>query len=296
MIETLIIVLSEGLAKGMVLFLVAAGLTVIFGVLGVLNFAHGSFYMLGAYLTFFIATGSGPLFFESFWIGVVLAAIIVGFIGAILEVTVIRPTYDMKHGAIYQLLLTFGLLLIIDSTARWVWGTEFQSINLPSELSFRISVAGVGILAYDLFLIGFGFVMALTIWLLFTRTSIGRNTRAAAENADMANVLGVNVPVLFTIVFFAGSAIAGLGGALASAQASVSPDMGESVIIESFIVVVLGGLGSFAGAFIGALLIGLADAVVFQLAPQFRAFVPFALMAIVLLVQPAGLLGEEGEH
>lgn len=296
MLETLIVVLSEGLAKGMVLFLVAAGLTVIFGVLGVLNFAHGSFYMLGAYLTFFIATGSGPFFFESFWIGVILAAIIVGLVGAALEVAVIRPTYDMEHGAIYQLLLTFGLLLVIDSSARWVWGTEFRSVGVPSELSFRASVMGVDIPAYDLFLIGFGFLMALLIWLLFTQTSIGRNTRASAEDADMANVLGINVPILFTVVFFAGSAIAGLGGALASAQASVNPDMGESVIIESFIVVVLGGLGSFAGAFAGALLIGLADAVFFQLAPQFRAFVPFALMAIVLLVQPAGLLGEEGEH
>lgn len=296
MLDTLIVVLSEGLARGMVLFLVAAGLTVIFGVLGVLNFAHGSFYMLGAYLTYFVATGSGPIFFENFWVGVIVAAILVGIIGAVLEVTVIRPTYEMEHGVVYQLLLTFGLLLVIDSSARWIWGTQFRSIGVPSELSFRVSIAGVEIPAYDLFLIGFGFVAAIAIWLLFTQTSIGRKTRASAEDSDMANVLGVNVPVLFTLVFFAGSAIAGLGGALASAQVSVNPDIGESIIIESFIVVVLGGLGSFAGAFVGALLIGLTDAIVFQFAPTFRAFVPFALMALILIVRPAGLLGEEEEH
>lgn len=296
MIETLIVVLSEGLAKGMVLFLVAAGLTVIFGVLGVLNFAHGSFYMLGAYLTYFVATGAGPIFVESFWIGVLLAAFLVGVIGAVLEVTVIRPTYEMEHGVVYQLLLTFGLLLVIDSSARWIWGTEFRSVGVPPELSFRVSISGVEIPAYDLFLVVFGFAAAVLIWLLFTQTSIGRKTRASAEDADMANVLGVNVPVLFTLVFFAGSAIAGLGGALASAQISVNPDIGESIIIESFIVVVLGGLGSFAGAFVGALLIGLTDAVVFQFAPTYRAFVPFALMALVLIVRPAGLLGEEGDQ
>lgn len=285
----------NGLATGMLLFLIAIGLTLIFGVLGVLNFAHGSLYMLGAYFTFFLVTGTGTLgLFEGrFWLTVLLAALFVAIIGGFLERVIISRVYDADHSI--QILLTFALVLIIDNGVRFVWGTSFRSVEVPSVLNFQLNALGLVLPAYNLFLIAAGATMALLLWAVFRFTKAGKIVRAAAEDRDTTSALGINVPLVFTSVFVAGSALAGLGGALAAPFQSVQPAMGENIIINAFIVVVVGGLGSFAGTLVAALLIGIVRALTFLVEPRAVAFIPFALMAVVLLVRPEGLFGEAAE-
>ncbi|MFB6130842.1 MAG: branched-chain amino acid ABC transporter permease [Salinigranum sp.] len=286
-------VILSGVANGMLLFLAAVGLTLIFGVLGVLNFAHGSLYMLGAYFTFFLAS-DGKLFGvipSNFWLALVLAPIGVAVVGGLMERFIIRPIYDRDH--IFQLLLTFALVLVIDNAARMLWGTSFRSVSVPPELAFQVPIFGQSYPFYNLFIIVVGAAFALGMYLLFERTRIGKSVRAAAQDRDIANALGINVPLLFTGTLILGSLLAGIGGALAAPYQSVQPTMGENIIISSFVIVVLGGLGSFAGAFVGALLIGVVNSLAFVFAPTLQPIIPFALMAIVILSKPAGLFGTE---
>ncbi|WP_254538511.1 branched-chain amino acid ABC transporter permease [Halomarina litorea] len=287
------IALVNGVANGMLLFLAAVGLTLIFGVLGVLNFAHGSLYMLGAYFTFFLVTASGPFAFFNgqFWLALLVAPLLVAVVGGVIERVLIRPIYDRDHE--FQLLLTFAVVLVIDNAARILWGTDFRSIGVPAGLDFQVSLLGRGYPVYNLFLIAVGAVFALGMWLVFERTRVGKMVRAAAQDRDIANALGVNVPLLFTAMFVAGSVLAGLGGALSAPYQTIQPTMGESIIINSFVVVVVGGLGSFSGALVGALLIGVVNSLAFLVAPALQPVIPFVLMAIVLLSMPTGLFGRE---
>lgn len=290
-VTSLLLAMLSGLATGMALFLAAVGLTLVFGVLDVLNFAHGSLYMLGAYALFFMVRGEGPIPFEiNFWVAVVLAAVFVAVFGAFLERVFIRPIYDADH--VFQLLLTFALVLVIDNGVRILWGTEYRAVGTPEVLSFTVPILGRGFPAYQLFLIVAGGIAAIVMWLMFEQTRIGKIVRAASEDRDMANALGINVPAVFTLVFLFGSALAGLGGALAAPLQSVIPTMGETIIIEAFIIVVIGGLGSFSGAFIGAILIGLVESVAFVFIPNFEPVIPFVLLAAVIVIRPAGLFGE----
>lgn len=288
---SLLLAMLSGLATGMALFLAAVGLTLVFGVLDVLNFAHGSLYMLGAYSMFFLVRGEGLIPIEiNFWIAVLIAAIFVAVFGAFLERVFIRPIYDVDH--VFQLLLTFALVLVIDNGVRIMWGTDYRSVDVPAALDFTVPIFGRGFPAYELFLIVAGAVSAVGMWLMFERTRIGKIVRAASEDRDMANALGINVPAVFTLVFLFGSALAGLGGALAAPLQSIIPSMGETIIIEAFIIVVIGGLGSFTGAFIGAILIGLVESIAFVFIPNFEPVIPFILLAAVIVVRPAGLFGE----
>lgn len=292
-VNSIAIALLNGVANGMLLFLAAVGLTLIFGVLGVLNFAHGSLYMLGAYFTFFLVNASGPLsmFNGNFWLALLVAPVLVAIIGGLMERFIIRPIYDREHT--FQLLLTFALVLVIDNAARILWGTDFRSISVPSELAFQVQLLGQTYPAYNLFIIAVGALFAVTMWLVFERTRIGKMVRAAAQDRDAANALGVNVPALFTGMFIVGSVLAAIGGALAAPYQTIQPTMGEHIIIDSFIIVVIGGLGSFSGALAGALLIGVVNSLAFQFAPAFQPVIPFVLMAVVLLSLPAGLFGKE---
>ena len=285
--------LLNGVANGMLLFLAAVGLTLVFGVLGVLNFAHGSLYMLGAYVTFFLVSASGPLsvFNGNFWLAIVVAPLIVAAFGAALERVIIRPIYDRDH--IFQLLLTFALVLVIDNAARIFWGTEFRSVAVPSQLAFGVPLFGRQYPAYNLFLIAVGVAFAVAMWVAFERTRVGKMVRAAAQDREIANALGVNVSLLFTAMFLVGSLLAAVGGALSAPYQTIQPTMGENIIIESFIIVVIGGLGSFSGALVGALLIGLVNSLAFLLVPSLQPILPFVLMAVVLLIAPAGLFGQE---
>jgi len=289
-IESLAVALLNGLADGMLLFLIAVGLTLIFGVLGVLNFAHGSFYMLGAYVTFFfmsssVLEGVGG----KFYLALLIVPLVVAMLGGLIERFLIRPIYEYDH--IFQLLLTFAFVLIIDNGVRLIWGTDFRSVNVSGALGGSIDLFGRTYPQYNIILIVLGGLMAIAMWLVFERTRFGKTVRAASQDRDMANSLGVNVPFLFTAVFFIGTALAAFGGVLAAPYRTIQPTMGESIIVESFVVVVLGGLGSFACAFVGALLIGLMNSLAFIYLPQLEPVIPFVLMAVILLVRPAGLFG-----
>lgn len=292
-VTSIVVALLNGLANGMILFLAAIGLTLIFGVLGILNFAHGSLYMMGAYFTVLLIQAQGALGFlnGNFWLLLLVTPILVAIVGALMEGLVIRRVYDHAHA--YQLLLTFALVLILDNGIRILFGAEPQSFAVPSELSFSIDVLGRPFAAYNLFLIVVGAIVIVALWSLFNYTRFGRQVRAAAQDRDIASAHGINVRRLFTIVFFLGSALAGLGGALAAPYQSITPSMGETIIIESFIIVVIGGLGSFGGALVGALLIGIINSMAFLLVPQFEPYIPFVLMAVILLVKPSGLFGRE---
>lgn len=272
----------------------AAGLTLVFGVLDVLNFAHGSLYMLGAYVTFFMTGKDGILagLPGDFWLGAFAAAVIVAIFGAILERFLIRPIYGQDH--IFQLLLTFGLVLFLDNGARVLWGTSNRSVATPDILAFQVPILGSQYPAYNLFAIAAGSIVAIGMFLLFERTRIGKVVRASAENRSTAEALGINVPVVFTLVFMFGAALAAIGGALAAPRQALQPSMGESVIVEAFIVTVIGGLGSFAGALVGSILIGLVGSLAFLFVPRLEPLIPFAMLAAVILLRPAGLFGDVG--
>jgi branched-chain amino acid transport system permease protein len=276
--------LTSALITGLILFLVASGLSLIFGVMGVLNFAHGSLYMLGAYLSFSL------LRFANFGVVTVAAALGVAAIGLVLERVFIRRIYGAP--LLYQLLLTYAFILVFDDLAKVVWGYDFVSIGVPDM--FRrppIFIGRAPVPAFYAFIIAAGVAVAIALWGLLTRTRFGKIIRAAADNPTMVAALGINVAAVATGVFALGSFLAGLGGVLAAPVRSIFPGMGFSILVESFIVVVIGGLGSMAGAFLGALLIGFVRAFGSIAFPALEEGLVFMLMAVVLLLRPRGILG-----
>jgi len=277
----------NGLAQGMLLFLIAVGLTLIFGVLGVLNFAHGALYMLGAYVTYQLASRAEL----DFWIALLLAPLVVGALGGLIEILFLRRMYARETA--FQLLLTFAFILILDDGVRIVWGSGPRTVRQPELLSGSIPI-GAGLFpTYNLAVAAFAPVVAFALWLVLARTPAGRAVRAAAQDREMAAALGLDVPRIFTLVFAAGTALAALGGALAAPLRTLSPAMGDAIIIDSFVVAVVGGLGSLPGAFVGALLLGQLGAfgIIHPAVAQFQIAFPFLLMAVILLVRPRGLFG-----
>lgn len=275
--------LTSALITGVILFLVASGLSLIFGVMGILNFAHGSLYMLGAYLSF-------SLLGVNFGVTTVAAALGVAAIGLLLERLFIRRIY--RAPLLYQLLLTYAFILVFDDLAKVVWGYDFVSVGVPD--AFRrppIFVGRAPVPAYYVFIIAVGVLVAVGLWLLLTRTRFGKIVRAAADNPTMVAALGINVALVSMAVFALGSFLAGLGGVLAAPVRSIYPGMGFSILVESFIVVVIGGLGSIGGAFVGALLIGFVRAFGSVAFPALEEGLVFMLMAAVLLLRPRGVLG-----
>jgi branched-chain amino acid transport system permease protein len=285
-LDVLLVNLLNGLSWGMLLFLISMGLTIIFGVAGVLNFAHGALFMLGAYVAMQVALWTG-----SFWAGLVVAPLAVAALGGILERALLRPVYGRDIS--FQLLLTFALLLVLEDGVRLVWGAGYHLVEPPAILDGIVPVAGFGYPVYRLFLVALGPLLGGGLWALFRFTRFGKIIRAAAADREMAAALGIRVPRLFTGVFVFGTALAALGGALAAAHQSVGPAMGERIIIESFIVVVVGGLGSFPGAFVGALLLGLLEAFGTQFVPRAQMAIPYLLLTAILVLRPRGLFGAE---
>ncbi len=277
--------LLNGLSWGMLLFLISMGLTIIFGVAGVLNFAHGSLFMLGAYACMQVIRWTG-----SFWIALAVAPLAVAALGGLVEVVLLRPVYG-RHVSI-QLLLTFALLLVLEDGIRLVWGPAYHVVEPPDLRAGTIPVAGYSFPVYRLFLVLLGPALGAALWALFRFSRFGKIVRAAAADREMAGGVGIPVPRLFTAVFVFGTALAALGGALAAPHQSVGPAMGERVVIESFIVVVVGGLGSFPGAFVGALLLGLLEAFGTTLFPRAQMAIPYALLTAILVLRPRGLFGE----
>jgi branched-subunit amino acid ABC-type transport system permease component len=279
----------SGLTTAMFLFLIASGLSLIFGVLRVLNFAHGSFYMVGAYAAWQMVQWLGPRT-ESFWLAVLAAACAVALLGVAVERLLLRHLYGREE--LYQLLFTYALVLVLGDVVRYTWGTQQLSVPRPPSLDGAVQLFGILIPYYSLFIMVIGPLIALGFWLVLSRTGAGRMIRAAALDREMLSALGANTSWLYAGMFGVGSFFAGLGGALVTPVRAVVPGMDVEIIVEAFIVVVIGGLGSLWGTFLGALIFGQVLAFGILVFPGFSIFAAFALMAAVLIVRPWGLLGK----
>ena len=283
--ELALVQLFNGIQYGLVVFLAASGLTLVFGILGIINLAHGSFYMLGAYLALTLTSITGNIF-----LALALGLPLAFAFGAAIEWIFIRHLYKRDH--LQQVLLTFALILIFNEVQRIVWGSYPHAVPVPDFLSGSIRLtATLAYPVYRLVLTGICLVLALVMLITITGTKIGRLIRAGESNREMLELLGFDSRVLFRLVFAAGTMLAAAAGMLAAPVESVYPGIGERVLIVSFVVVVIGGMGSIRGAFIGALLIGIADAFGKMLLPGFASVMVYALMAVVLVVRPAGLFG-----
>jgi branched-chain amino acid transport system permease protein len=271
-----------------VLFLIASGLTLIFGALRVVNFAHGSLYMLGAYAAFEFgnAIGTGNW---SFWAVLLLSGIVVAALGVVIEVLVFRPIY--RRPLLTQLLVTFALVLIVAGIQRKVWGAQGESTSGPPFLSGGVKMFGTQIPLYEFFFMGAAIVVAATLWLLLYRTELGRMIRAAVSDNELLALSGVDVRLLYTGVFALGCFFAGLAGALVTLQGAIGPDLAVDSIIRAFVVIVLGGLGSLGGAFVASFLVGVAEALGIIWVPQASIAIVFAVLVAVLAVRPQGLFG-----
>ncbi len=282
----------NGLASASSLFLVACGLSIIFGVTRIVNFAHGSLYMLGGYLAFTLVTWLGPADPLGFWGGVILAVLLTGLAGVLIEVLILRRIYQAPE--LFQLLATFGVVLMLQDIALATWGPEDKlGPRAPGFRSFVILFDN-RFPSYELFLIAVGPVVLGLIWLLFHRTRWGVLIRAATQDREMVSALGVNQRLLFTSVFAFGAALAGLGGALQLPREAINLHMDLSMIAEAFVVVVVGGLGSVTGAYLAAVLIGVLHAFGILVLPKITLVLVFLVMAAVLIVRPHGLLGKAG--
>ena len=271
----------------MLLFLLASGLTLIFGVLRVINFAHGSLYMLGAYFTYSIATLSG-----NYWLSLVVAPLCVAVAAAIIELLFLRRLYAREHE--FQLLLLFGFVLVLDDVVKACWGTALKLVPKPAALDGSVQILGRTFPEYTVLIIVLGPLVALGLWYALARTRIGKQIVAASLDRDAANALGMNVPFLYTTVFVFGAWLGGLGGAVAAPLRAASPGMGMEIVIMSFAVVIIGGLGSIWGAFLGSILIGEVLAFGTLVVPKFVVVLPFAFMILVFLWRPQGLFGKGG--
>ncbi len=284
-IATFVVLFLNGLANGMLLFSIAAGLTLIFGVMGVLNFAHGSLYMLGAYLTYWIVV-QGQL---NFWVALLVAPLIVALVGGAIERFCLRRIYGQDVS--FQLLLTFAFVLLIEDIVRLLWGSA--PLTIPqTQFGGTVQLLGRTYPAYNLLIISIAPIVAIGLWALLKWTRWGKLMRAAAQDRIMAGALGINVPRLFTMVFVLGTWLGGVGGVLAAPLRTISPAMGDNVIIESFIVAVIGGLGNLPGSLIGALIIGQLNSFGISIAQRAQVAFPFILMAIALLFRPQGFFGK----
>jgi len=277
-----------GLTTAMFLFLIASGLSLVFGIMRVINFAHGSFYMLGAYLAWqgvqwFHPTGVG------FWAAALFAACVVGVFGAVVERLFFRSLYGREE--LYQLLFTYALVLILGDAAKFLWGTQQLSVSTPPVLVGSVQIFGSTQPLYNLFIMVVGPAIAFGGWLVLNRTGVGRLVRAAQMDREMLDALGANVGLIYTGMFVFSSFLAGLSGALVTPIQSIVPGMDVLIIVQAFIVVVIGGMGSFWGTFWGSVIYGEVLSFGILIFPGFSLFSVFALMAVILIVRPWGLFG-----
>ena len=283
-----VIQLLNGLTNAMFIFLIASGLSIIFGVLGVLNFAHGSFYMLGAYMAYQCVS----YFVDSpnrFWWAVILASITVALLGGLVERFLLRRLYHREE--LSQLLFTYALVLILGDVARIIWGVDQLSVSRPEVLRGAVEIFGQYFPKYNVFILILGPCVAFFFWFCMLRTRWGRMIRAAALDRETLGALGVNVDRLSMMVFIIGSYLAALGGALVAPVSTVSPGMDVEIIINAFIVVVIGGLGSFWGTFLGALIVGTVYSLGILVFPRLSIIFIYVIMVVVLILRPWGLLG-----
>jgi len=277
-----------GLTTAMFLFLIASGLSLVFGVMRVINFAHGSFYMLGAYMAWQVVQWLHPLA-GGFWLAVVFAAIGVGILGALTELLFFRLLYGREE--LYQLLFTYALVLILGDAAKFLWGTDQLSVSAPPALASGVEIFGTTQPLYSLFIIAIGPAVAFALWLMLNRSGTGRMVRAAQMDREMLDALGADVATIYTGMFTLSALLAGLSGALVTPIQSIVPGMDVLIIVQAFIVVVIGGMGSLWGTFWGSVIYGQVLSFGILIFPGFSLFSVFALMAIILIVRPWGLFG-----
>lgn len=284
--SSIVIQALHGLVYGMLLFLVASGLTLVFGMMDVLNIAHAAFYMLGAYIgsTILVVTGS-------FWLALILAPIGVGLLGALVERFFLRKVH--VHGHAFELLITFGVFFVVGEVVKWIWGNFPRPMDPPGILSGSLHWMGVTYPAYRLFILVISGLVLLGLGYIFMKTRLGLAIRAAVSDASMVNALGINVPRLFLGVFSGGTALAGLAGVVAGPFLSTYPGMGLDMMVDTFVVVVVGGFGSLLGAFVASLMIGELQSFGVLFIPRLALVFQFLLMAIVLITRPTGLFGEK---
>jgi branched-chain amino acid transport system permease protein len=277
-----------GLTSAMFLFLIASGLSLVFGVMRVLNFAHGSLYMIGAYLAWQVMSWLHPAG-EGFWLAALGSAAGVALLGLFVERLLLRFLYGQDE--LYQLLFTYALVLILGDAAKFIWGTGELTVSRPPVLAGSIDILGATVPIYNLFISFVGVAIAVSGWLVLTRTNAGRMVRAAAYDREMLDALGANVSALYAGMFAVSAFLAGLSGALVTPIESIVPGMDVQIIVQAFIVVVIGGLGSFWGTFWGSLIYGEVLSFGILIVPGFSLFSVFALMAVILIIRPYGLFG-----
>jgi branched-chain amino acid transport system permease protein len=284
-INTLIAQFISGLSVAMLLFLVSSGLTLIFGVVNVLNFAHGSFYLLGTYFAYQIMQ-----FFSNFWLGLFVGTIGAGIVGMIIEFFFLKRIYGRAQEGAFQLLMTYAFILILDDAVKFIWGPEYKTIPKPDIFSGSFSLGPTVVPTYNAFIIVVGLLVVLFAWYFLSRTDKGKMVRASSLDREMLGLLGSNVPLIMTLTFGVATAMGGLAGVLAAPLRTVTPGAGVEVIIDSMIVVVIGGFGNFWGALLGALIIGEVLSFGILWMPELATVLTFIVMIIVLIVKPEGLL------
>jgi branched-chain amino acid transport system permease protein len=295
----------NGIQFGLMLFLLAAGLTLVFGIMDMINLAHGSLYMIGAYLMAALAQATG-----SFWVALPLALVATAAIGAALEISVLRRLYERDH--MTQVLATFALILIANEVVRLIWGSQPIMLNAPAGLTGPVQLpGGMTYASYRLAIIAVGVAVAVLLYFLVAKTRVGMLVRAGASNREMAVAMGVDIKRLFTAVFAIGAALCALAGAMLGPILAVQVGMGENILILAFVVIVIGGIGSVRGAFVGALLVGLVDTMgrallplafaqmfnpqlASNLGPSVSSILIYVLMAAVLVLRPQGLFPARG--
>jgi len=286
--SVIIMQVFTGLSLGMLYVLLALGLSIIFGLLTVVNFAHGAMYMWGAYVGVAVVALTG-----NFWLALVVTPLVMGAYGLVVERWLIRPLYGRDIN--YPLLLTFGLLFIMVEIVRIFWGTSDQPFSAPELLSMPVELFGIFYFpSYRLFVIAITVVICIFLWIFLEKTNLGLIIRAGTRDPLMVRALGIDMNRIWWLVFAIGSALAGIAGVLASPIRSVYPEMGHFMLVECFVVVVVGGMGSLKGAILSGIIMGQAIGITTLFYPQFADIVIFLVMAVVLLIRPSGLFGRAG--
>ncbi|WP_163527113.1 branched-chain amino acid ABC transporter permease [Halobacillus ihumii] len=285
--EIIIAQLINGVSYGMLLFVITCGLALVFGILGVLNLAHGSLYMIGSYVAYSLTT----TFTQSFWTALIVAPLAVAVIALVIERTLLRVTYQLGH--LSQVLLTFGLAYVFHDLTKWIWGSNVLSIRVPDLLSGSVTIVGQTFPLYRLVVIGVGIFIAAGLWWIQNKTRWGAIIRAGLSDREMIGALGVNINLVFTTIFVLGGILAGFGGVVASPILGLYPDMEFQTLILALIVLVIGGLGSIAGTFTASVLVGVLETFGRYLFPELSMFLIFGLMAMILVWRPSGLLGKQ---
>ena len=278
-----LIQLLNAVQYGLLLFLLSSGLTLIFGIMGVINLAHGSLYMIGAYLAYWLAKMTGSL-----WLAIPFAVVIAFGIGLLLETTIFSRLYKRDH--LYQVLLTFGLILVFEELRSILFGNDVHGVAVPALLNFSIPLTEtLSYPVYRLFVTFICLIISGSMYFVIYRTRTGMKIRAGNSNREMAASLGVNLPLLFALVFASGVALAAFAGAIAAPISSVFPGMGNQILIICFVVVVIGGIGSINGALLASLAVGVADTIGKVVAAEYSAIAVYLVMAIILLWRPQGI-------